>query len=112
MSSTLILNCVETESGAQLPIRPLETDSLLPFVEDDRLSAVIHLVGQQVWDGIVIHDLLERGRLGQGVAVLLADEVQRLLDGERRLSLDVSYNDRIRVLAKSPHPLSPLSLSA
>ena len=71
-----------------------------PFVEDDRLSAEIHLVGQQVWDGIVIHDLLERARLGQGVAVLLADEVQRLLDGERRLPLDVSYNDRIRVSAK------------
>ena len=69
------------------------------FVEDDRLSAVIHLVGQKVWDGVVIHDLLERAGLGQGVAVFLANEVQRLLNGERRLPLDVSYVNGIRVLA-------------
>ena len=67
------------------------------FVEEDRLSAVIHLVGQEVWDGIVIDDLLESARLGQRVTVLLAYEVQRLLNGQRRLPLDVSYINEMRL---------------
>jgi hypothetical protein len=55
------------------------------FIEHNRLSAVLELVIEQVRNRLVCHDVLGEVGFGQSVAVLLADQIKRLLDRELKL---------------------------